>query len=699
MSPRPKYELAIMNTSTVASLEALLKLRGSLDPNGITADASILTCGCVVSESFFLSNVDSNGKAACPDCSSPQVSFLRPIRQLRELYKIVLKLQNEVNDSSLAIASTSGGSGEFKARRRSSSKKSLKDVDREQMDLISLFYKYAKEETHPDVVSSINANVDPINIELPNDTYTIPPISPRKYSPQDKKLSLEDKMLSTLSEEKEYNFSKCFPFHRKLTTFQTYQKNLFFKNSMLKKGPRYNCSFIHTSTDPFTGEDYTRFVMMTDKRWELYELSKQDSSPIMICCGKSNGEYGPSFADLKEEYGQEIIIRNDFSGQSDNNDDKKKLNSWELLNCQINNDFLVISGTKGIMRVFNISKKSLPHEMGKPLYTYFTNFPIRCISISPTDGLIACSITARERVSGKEQPFIILHKMNRSNSTSKIISSVEPITITVPYRDPIKLINFNATSTHLICCTVWESRYLIIRLRSSGSDNFRKPRLIWTEQSIAKARKRKDSFYNDSDGEEAVDDDALMMDNEGITDVQFGTIPNTIVLTSCSLQNRPPVMLRLEGSSIDYSYNRNLSDSISLSSSTHSKNDDEDHEITNIQSSGLLLRFLEIGFSIHKVAISPRRDALAFLDKDGRIYLVAIPNHELSLNTPIKKVVVQLGEVSNAERYTESGSIKFSADGGKIYVTDRKGTFLIFDFTKGIPGQDSDVVKCKIINV
>lgn len=748
-----------MEKVKVSSLEPLLKLPASLDPNSLTADASIVSCGCVVSEMFFKSTVDS-GATVCPECMAPDAKLLKPLKQLRDLYQIVTQLPSDGSRS----------------RRRSSSKKSVRTVDTstektgEQMDLISLFYKYAKEETtHPDVVASINTatatgpasvsapgtnsgtvtttgstpvapEVKPIEInQRPKSTsshggqsYSISPLknaSPMRATvgnnqdvsherSKSKTSRYEDFIWSTLSEEKEYNFSKCFPFHRKISVYPTQQGKLFssnpFKSSVIKKTSRFICSDINTFTDRLSGQEVTRFVLITEKKWELYELSNDtELKPVLVCCGKLSGEYGSLFTSLREDYGHEVVIRNDFSGNSQSNDSssgnpedhQKKLSQWDQLICRLSNDFLVISGTKGIMRVFNVSKASLPHEMGKPVYTYITNFPIRCISISNTDPLIACGITAKERLSGKEQPFVILHNLVRSSMADKIIGSVEPITITIPYRDPIKLLSFNANSTHLLCCTVWESRYLIIRLRSFGSDNFKKPRLIWTDSSVPRKRKKSDGvFYDDSEDENADDDDdALMMDNEGITDAKFGTIPNTLVLTFGSLQNRPPIMLRLEGSSIDPSYNRNMSEAISMDSSLHSKHQadaaDEDHEITNIKSSDLLLKFLEVGFSIHKVAILPRRDALAFLDKDGRIYLVSIPNYELNLYSSIKKIVVLLGEVSNAERYTEAAAVMFSADGGKVYVADRKGVLMIFDFTKGIPGQDSDVTKCKIINV
>ena len=75
--------------------------------------------------------------------------------------------------------------------------------------------------------------------------------------------------------------------------------------------------------------------------------------------------------------------------------------------------------------------------------------------------------------------------------------SVDPLTITIPYRDPIKIMNFNASSTHLIIATSWETRYLIIRLTNNRqNDNYRKPRLVWSE-IVYKSNRRFKSDFDD----------------------------------------------------------------------------------------------------------------------------------------------------------------------------------------------------------
>ena len=113
------------------------------------------------------------------------------------------------------------------------------------------------------------------------------------------------------------------------------------------------------------------------------------------------------------------------------------------------------------------------------------------------------------------------------------------------------------------------------------------------------------------------------------------------------------------------------------------------------------MKISEVGSLIHGFSLSPRGDGIVFLDKDGRLYLIPTPNllskSTTSTSGASKKVVILLGEVSNAERFTEAAAIKFSSDGGKIFAVDRKGVFSVFDFTKGVPGEDLDVVKCKIL--
>jgi hypothetical protein len=719
-----------MEKMRISNLEGLLKFPGSL--NQTIPDASVLTCGCLVSEATFIN--ESSPK--CPTCGNPQVTILSEIKPLRELYKIVQQLNLQLNST--------------QTRRRSSSKKSIRlgsmDEGAKSMDLLSLFYKFAKEEEYsekdvkPDTESD-HAVALPIEInskhearfgsyQRPSNTLSLLPtsnihnpsvsVSPLQFSvekslntpPALRELNYEQNLLKSLNELKEYNFSKCFPFHRKMTTYSTQQSKFNIASmtlSMLKKTSRFTGSSIKTYLDFNLGAEITRFVLITEKRWELYEcivptneVDASNMKPQLVCCGKLTGEYGENMNSLNATQNTdlvtgEIIVRNNFNLNSsevysNDGDIKKRLKLWDFLDCQLSNNYLIISGTKGVMRAFNVNRMS-PYGFGQPVYTYITNFPIRCIATTPKASLIACGITAREKTSGKEQPFIILHKMNMSEDN--YLQSVEPITITSPYNDPIKIITFNAEATHLLCCTVWESRYLVIKLRSNkSSDNYKRPRLIWSDVVANATRRFRAKGENDTFVESVEADNELMMNDEGITDLQFGAkFSNTIFLSSCSLRSRPPAVIRLDGASLDANKQSTVSDSYSMSSI-------EEEEYSSIISSEVVMKVSEVGSQIHRCALSRRGDGIVFINKDGQVLLVTTSNFYTSNPTPMtRKVTVLLGEVANAERFPEAASVIFSSDGGKVFVVDRKGIFTVFDFTKGIPGEDVDVVKCKIINI
>lgn len=746
-----------MERINISHLENLLRFPGATQTTPIQ-DASILTCGCLVSESSFLLN-DGN---VCPNCKSADVSLLSEIKPLRELYRLIDQLNSQASAASHVLISAASA-----RRRRSSGKRGSVNEEggdglqqqqqqqqqlSESMDLLSLFYKFAKEEEYSGEITargksvSKESKVQPIDITatstaldrqptnftttLFQSTVSISPgaqkdmihvearsIDPSSvYIPPDY-LSFEKNLLQSISEQKEYNFTKCFPFHRKLSSFPTQQLkfNFPFKLGSIKKAIS---TYIHSYLDFSTGKEITRFVLINSKRWEVYEYivplsgpTKVSAKPQLICCGKLSGEFSESLNNLNEPvviHPKEIIIRNDFNSKTEYQNPnsspeeiKKRLQHWDQIYCHLTKNYLVISGTRGIMRVYNLNRSS-SYKMGQSIYTYLTNFPIRCISVSPNEALIACGITAKERVTAKEQPFVILHRIILTGVNS-YLDAVNPMTITIPYRDPIKILNFNASSSHLICGTLWESRYLVIKLKSNNDkeDNYRKPRLIWSDFVYKTARRTR----NDDENGEIVGDDKteadsdLMMSTEGMTDVKFGNMfSNTIVITSCSLKSRPPIIIRLDGAMIDSKRAVANIDNYSFQNSVNSL---EEEEYSSIISAETIMRIPEVGSLVHKATISPTGDGIVFLAKDGSLYLLSGSNFKTKLSTTstAKKIVVLLGEVANAERFSEAASVLFSPDGGKVFTVDRKGVFSIFDFTKGVPGEDPEVIKCKIISI
>ncbi|PIS50145.1 hypothetical protein CJI97_004835 [Candidozyma auris] len=675
-----------------SKLEHLLRLPGAEPPGSVVADASTLSCGCVVSESQFL----ASGTTHCPVCASESV-LLKPIEPLRELYKLVAQIETRRGSSSRR--STRHASVDSVA---SSQQQQQQQQQAESMDLGSLFCKLAKEENEtpkgrgPEQEVSNSPNKEKKKVVQPElESIQVGPLVPDRSTEDD----LD--MLSGLNEQEEYNFSQCFPFHRKLTSFQA-PSSKFSKFSLRPsiKSTRYNASSLCTRYDKATGEEITTFVLITDKRWELYTYTPSQGKPSLLSCGKSTGEYSyGANAEFRMAAKPGLTIKNEFGGKSksDSYDASEsvhsKLKSWVHLSCCLSRRFLILTGTKGVVRVLNADPAL--GDVGAPVYTYLTNFPIRCVSVAPKENLVACGITARERMSGKQQPFIILHQLEMESSHK--VTAVHPLTITVPYRDPLKVISFNSSSTHLICCTVYEMRYFIIRLRATATSVCKKPILLWSDMRVASRQKFTDEMPGDRSYDANVDDQ--MMDSEGITDIKFG-LPgtNTIAITNSSWNSRPSLLVKLEGPPIDTlgGTPSNISSDL-LSKEEGDEGDDEgESQITDYD---VMLKVPEIGSSIYRVQFSPRGDSILFLDKSGRLFLVSTPNARTSSRSQTKKIIVLLGEAANAVRPNEAASMAYSSDGGKIFVVDRRGLFQIFDFTKGIPGKDPDVIKCKIVSV
>lgn len=666
----------------------------------------------------------------CPICNH-QAQLLKPVAPLRDLYRLIQQFLADSNS---------------RPRRRLSLKRSMRLNSESKLpsftdstDLMGLFCKYAKDDAaeHGERSERIEAPVKLESTLPPKEGRLIPTtgavssvfsISPRdkyttpieKYASQLTNQSLAEDVLAAeqqaaqlflgFNEKEEYNFSRCFPFHRKVSTFQTQQNKILFKSKMLvKKLSRFIGSAISTQYDRTTNTERTLFVLVSERRWELYEYTT-NGRPALVACGKLTGEFGSLYHDMKLPVDEGIVVRNEFSGNDKAGEEEDgvhhRLKSWVHLYCSLSERFLVISGTRGVVRVLNVDPSLGPR--GAPVYTYLTNFPIRCVSMAPSNGLIACGITALERISGKQQPFIIVHKID-SDSFGKV-TEVTPITITVPYRDPLKIISFNASSTHLVCCTVYEMRYFVIKLRSDETQDYKKPRLIWSDMRVNR-KNRKKLIDGDSESdrmdEALMHDDDQMLDNEGITDIKFGLpYTNTMVMTSSSLKSRPSIVLKLNGPTIDsrrksawassgdFFYENELHISAT-------PGHDDDADSSNIADVDVLMKIPEIGSNIYRAEVSPRGDGMIFVDKLGRLLLVATPNVQLNLvglGQALKRVV-QLGESADALRFCEATSVKFSSDGGKIFAVDRKGLFQVFDFTKGIPGEDPEVIKCKIISV
>lgn len=646
----------------------------------VISDAAMLNCGCVVSESLVneIKEYIHSQEIPCPVCNEQSCVFVGPVKPLRNLYVQLQFFKDTDHQQQQEQITSTVSNGTITDQRNP-------DENRQQ-SLLSLFHSMA---------SKLSAtSIQEKNATTEEGSYDTDNISTNRTVPIQDENSLVEPLNVTQStnnlqhvtqfdEEKEFYFAKCFPIYRKRTQYNTHSKFLRAKSKL----------FINTSISP----DCTKFALITEHKWEVYAIPNSSSrgskgsgsvEPELLCCGKSSGEHGPSFDSLKlpkdpsvlypiynESY--EYSAFDSSAGNSNKNPNfsnpKNSISNWEHLYCKLANDLLIISGTKGLFRVFDLQ------QSGKLIYTYRSSFPIRCIDIDPQGTVVACGITGKDRTNGAGQALILFHRIERvndekhtekrknshishrevdsgmdssqsthsfnSSSTSLFSENISirfppPVTITLPYRDPINTLQFSSDGQYLSCSTALESRFLVISLRKINE-----PRLVM------KSLRSIDTS----------------LESEGITDTKiFPGNPNLMCVTSVAF-NAPPIVINTKIQSIN--------------------------GVQTVAQPTMLLRLDELGSKIHKCEISPRNDSIAFLDRNGTVHIMFAP----TMMDNEKRRIVAVDVVANAYRMREAATLKFSNDGHKLYLLDRKGILYVEDFAYGLP-QNHEVTKCKQIN-
>lgn len=481
----------------------------------------------------------------------------------------------------------------------------------------------------------------------------------------DKNESISHLKVTEDDENKEINYVKCFPKYRKRAHFSVHSK-LFSTKSKL---------YINTDIS----KDCSKFVLLTEHRWEVYDIiekvktvnGKNNEQPfVMKCCGKVNGDYGTSFNSLVKNT-DEVSITPDDSYRLTKvdsssmkkmqiNNDSGKVRVWDHLFCKIMNNFLVIAGTKGILRIIDLD------QGGKIVKTLKYSFPIRCIDVDSSKNIIACGITGKDRTNGAEQALVVFQKISINNESLNkeepeyLLST--PITITLPYRDPINTLQFSDDGLYLSCTTCFENRFLVISVKK-----IEEPRLIM--KSIRNI------------------DNSL--ESEGITSTNMFPGNAGLMCVTSVAYNSPPIIIETKIKS----KNKKVYDGKPFSNNNENKVNGFKNAV--LQPS-MLLRLDELGSKIYKSEISPRNDSIVFLDKNGTIFLLASSSNNFVENNEKRRILI-LDNVSNAYKLKESASIRFSKNGHKLYIIDRKGIFYIEDFAAGLP-TDNFVTQCKQIN-
>ncbi|SCU97255.1 LAME_0F19086g1_1 [Lachancea meyersii CBS 8951] len=634
---------------------------------GIVADASMLDCGCIVSEKLLeeLQNhlEDKNPKfcPVCLSCSSTMVGPVKPLRMLHDQLQFFKQDEERRSPSELHFRKLpSPSSPKFQASQDEPSQTDFYNKDQQHVpkqSLISLFHSVASSLDNPDEEEAIEVH----SLDNASNTKTVPiqdsgsvPVSLATTE------SPSSVQISELDEEKEFYFAKCFPMYRKRSQFNTHNKFLRTKSKQ----------FVNTAISP----NCTKFALITEQKWEVYSISQQpkkddheskkdrdlrkilsrsrtsqlkDDGPgspesvSLLFCGKFTGEYGTSFETLQWPSDLSCLYTPKQLEGSRTVPKIPPAETWEHLYCQMSEDLLIISGTKGRFRVFDMNCD------GKPIYTYGSTFPIRCIDIDAKSSLIACGITGNDRSTGAEHALILFHQVEKDTKSSAAddICDVRykfssPITTTLPYRDPINTLQFSPDSNYISCSTALESRFLVISLRK-----VHEPRLVM------KSLRSIDTS----------------LESEGITDTKMFPGNSSLMCVTSVAFNAPPIVINTRIQTINVAQ--------------------------SVAQPAMLLRLDELGSKIHKCEISPRNDSIAFLDRNGNVFIMYAP----TLLDNEKRRIVLVDAVANASRVREAASLKFSADGHKLYILDRKGSLYVEDFANGLP-QDQDVTKCKQIN-
>lgn len=675
-------------------------------------DPAMLTCGCVVSESLYLSLMPPTGsmlKAStiCPSCGSP-TELLAPVMALRRIYQIVAEKKRQLG---LAVLSgrdmgvrpeevspqlhteNDGAGGAGSDVERTLAQDDVLSAQLSNIDVNDLTSKYSKSIAPTSDILSIPSltssgrkmslaeifrsavttiqhqqiqqhhqhQQQQLNLDMPDNTiYRIDSLANSgiidttnmSYSSQASSSTNEMESISakitnsTLgfnpaasiisyrSEQREKFFQKCFPMYKK-----QFQHSL---NSrlLLPKAKK----FVSTSISP----DTTKIAVCTEKKWTAYWTPEDyNDSPTLLASGSSTGEWG----DEKINTTNDKHLRPLLSQAQEQVD----LTDWSHQIISLSNRYLAIAGSGGILRVYDLKNN------GRCVYHNQSKFNIRYMTISPNGSLIACAITGIDNKTKTEQPMIVLHWLHLgdnaplmtvyyNNNTPEAavaaeeqqpgvtVQTVETVTITIPYQDVINSLSFSMDQSLLACGTRTTSHILVINVT-----NPHEPRMML-----------KTSRYKESNPE-----------YEGITAIQF--LPNSryFAVTSVAQESAYPMVV---DSKI------------------------KQQQVTVSSRLSMVMRVEKVGSSIHNLAISPRGDAIAFLDKNGLVYLMYSPE----LDNSAKRIIVA-AEVSRAPNYREAASIRFSRLGHALFILDRKGNFYIEDFAAGSPHQ-AGISKCRILS-
>lgn len=402
-------------------------------------------------------------------------------------------------------------------------------------------------------------------------------------------------------------------------------------------------SYINTSISP----NIKYIALLSEKKWEVLKIDSNNpqKQPVAYCEGKSDGSYGQ-----KGEYiavSRTNVIRSSNFGDPNHVQALNKYDSigasmsllehWEHLTCKLTENLLIIHGTRGFLRIISITGPS----PGRLLYTYQSKFPIRCFDISQDESMIAIGITCRDKYTQMEQAVVVTLKLVISQTGELIVASYP---FTLPYRDPLILIKFSPDGNLLSVATALESRFMTISITD-----------ITRPSLLMKSQRRLDTT----------------LDSEGITDMSYFSDERLMSLTSVSHSSSSPIIL-----------DTNIPSVITPDGIARPK---------------LIMRVEEVGSLIHKCCPSPRGDAVAYLGRNGTVYVVSFGSTRLEDHSSRdSRRTVDVANVARGTRSRDSACLMWDKEGYRLWSLDRLGGLTIIDWVSGTV-DDLNVSRCKIV--
>lgn len=620
----------------------------------VSADPEILSCGCIVAGSLIdhikLQSV-SNNSFTCPSCHSEEVFSLGIQKQLAHISQLLL-------DDSVSTTSSSLDRHHSPITKRNQS-------------FLTAFQE-AFQEAQKTKMEPYNSTRRPSAVTFPIDENSMTFNSIHSSSPPDKRTSISSGSITNSTSHKPNvsnltkmiaispNFNNTNP--NTNTTVQHESRPIIIsKNQELllaKNFPFYRRlftykihptfllqakTFISTSISP----NIQHLALLSEKKWEVWivDPNSPQRQPILFCEGRSDGSYGKGeLIPIKKSTMVRLSNFGDPNNQKLNELSKSNsigasmalLDNWEHLTCKLTENLLIIGGTRGFLRIIRLNGPN----PGKLLYTYQAKFPIRCFDVSPDESMIAIGVTCRDKYTQIDQAVIISLKLELAPNGELIVASYP---FTLPYRDPLILLKFSPDSNLLSVATALESRFMTILIKDPT-----RPSLLM------KSQRRLDTT----------------LDAEGITDLSYFPDERLMSLTSVS-HSSSPIILDTNIPSI------NSPDGIARPK--------------------LIMRVDEVGSLVHTCVSSPRGDAIAYLGRNGTIYVVSFSSTRLEDHSSRdSRKTVDVASVTRGTCRRDAASLQWDREGYRLWALDRLGSLTIVDWVAGTV-DDLNVSRCKIV--